>query len=88
MPNIKSAKKRMELSRAANARNRAKRSRLRTAIKRVRQASEAAEAETRLKEAVSLLDRAARTRLVHPNRAARLKSRLTRHVNALKGSAA
>lgn len=88
MPNIKSAKKRMELSRAANVRNRAKRSRLRTAIKRVRQASEAAEAETRLKEAVSLLDRAARTRLVHPNRAARLKSRLTRHVNALKGSAA
>lgn len=87
MPNIKSAKKRMELSRAANVRNRAKRSRLRGAIKRVRSAGDAAEAQARLQEAFSLLDRAARTRLLHPNRAARIKSRLTQHVNGVAGAA-
>lgn len=83
MPNIKSATKRMELSREANLRNRAKRSRLRGAIKRVRTTADASEARERLQEAFSLLDRAARTRLLHPNRAARIKSRLTRHVNGL-----
>ena len=83
MPNIKSAKKRMELSRTANARNRQRRSTIRTAIKRVRQTDDAAEAETRLRHAVSLLDRAARTRLIHPHRAARLKGQLARHVQSL-----
>jgi small subunit ribosomal protein S20 len=87
MPNIKSAKKRMELSRTANLRNRAKRSRLRGAIKRVRGAADAGEARERLQEAISLLDRAARTRLMHPNRAARIKSRLAQHVNGMAGAA-
>jgi ribosomal protein S20 len=33
-------------------------------------------------EAVRAFDRAARTRAIHPNKAARLKSRLTRKLNA------
>jgi len=85
MPNIKSAKKRMEISRKARERNRARRSHLRTAVKRVRQAETADEARERLRHAFTLLDRAAGHRLVHPNRAARLKSQLSRHVNALEG---
>lgn len=83
MPNIKSAKKRMELSRRARERNRAKRSKLRTAVKRVRDAETAEEGQASLTAAVSLIDRAARRRLIHPNRAARLKSRLARHVASL-----
>ncbi len=83
MPNIKSAKKRMQLSRDAQSRNRAVRSRLRTAVKRVREAETAEDAQARLREAVALLDRAARTRLAHPNRVARVKSQLQRHVNGL-----
>jgi small subunit ribosomal protein S20 len=83
MPNIKSAKKRMELSRTANARNRARRAQLRTAIKRVREAETAEAAQGRLRQAVSLLDRAARTRLVPPNRVARLKGQLARHVDGM-----
>jgi small subunit ribosomal protein S20 len=83
MPNIKSAKKRMELSRKWNAANRQQRSTLRTAIKKVRQAASAEEAQESLSRAVSLLDRASRRRLVHPNRAARLKSQLVRHVQGL-----
>jgi small subunit ribosomal protein S20 len=83
MPNIKSATKRMQLSRKWAARNRTARSRIRTAVKRVRLAEDATEAKARLAEAVALLDRAGRTRLIHPNRVARLKSQLQRHVNGL-----
>ncbi len=83
MPNIKSAKKRMELSARARLKNRSARSRIRTAIKKVRQAETVEEARTRLREAVSLLDRAARRRLFHPNRVARIKSKLTRFVNQM-----
>lgn len=83
MPNIKSAKKRMNLSAQARQKNRAERARIRTAIKRVRQADSPEEGTTHLKDAVALLDRAATRRLFHPNRVARIKSQLTLHVNAL-----
>jgi small subunit ribosomal protein S20 len=83
MPNIKSAKKRMKLSAKARLRNRSDRARIRTAIKQVREADSAVAGEERLRAAVAVLDRAATTRLVHPNRVARIKSGLTRHVQAL-----
>jgi small subunit ribosomal protein S20 len=83
MPNIKSAKKRAELSSKARLKNRSERSRLRTAIKSVHDAPSADEARTRLGRTVALLDRAATRNLVHPNRVARLKGQLQRHVNAL-----
>jgi small subunit ribosomal protein S20 len=83
MPNIKSATKRMELSRKWNEANRRKRSTLRTAIKRVRQAESADEAREAFQKATVLIDRAAGKRLMHPNKAARLKSRLQKHIAAL-----
>jgi small subunit ribosomal protein S20 len=83
MPNIKSAKRRMKLSAQARVRNRSERTRIRTAIKNVRQATSAEAGETRLREAVSILDRAATRRLIHPNRVARIKSSLARHVSGL-----
>ena len=83
MPRIKSAKKRMELSRVANARNRTRRSRIRTAMKKVFQAQDPQAAEALYREAQVLIDRAATRRLMHPNRAARLKGELARHVNGL-----
>ena len=82
MPNIKSAKKRAVLSRKARLKNRSERARIRTAIKSVRETTKK-EAEALLRETVALLDRAATRRLVHPNRVARLKSQLQRHVDAL-----
>ena len=83
MPNIKSAKKRMELSAAARLKNRAERSRIRTAVKSVHAAETAEEADKAMRAAVALLDRAATNRLIHPNRVARIKSGLARRVNAL-----
>jgi small subunit ribosomal protein S20 len=75
VPNIPSAKKNMRKSRAANVRNRAQRSALRTALKKAK--SEGATPEEKL-SAVSLLDRAARKGLIHRNAAGRHKSRLAK----------
>jgi len=73
VPNIKSAKKNMRKTRAATARNKAQRSALRTAL---RKASAADATPDQQRSAVQLLDRAARKGLVHPNAAARRKSRM------------
>lgn len=81
MPNIKSAKKRMVLSEQAREKNRGERSRLRTAIKNARASTKADDVEAKLREAASLLDRAGKSRLIHPNKAARLKGQLARHAN-------
>lgn len=86
MPNIKSAKKRMELSRAANARNRVNRSRIKTAIRRVREAETAEAASAHMKEAISLLDRAATKNLLPANRVARIKSQIARRVNGMSAA--
>ena len=85
MPNIKSATKRMNLSAKAREKNRAARSRLRTAIKNVRAAESTDTAGPALEQAISLLDQARRTRLVHPRKADRLKSQLQLRVNRLTG---
>jgi len=75
MPNIASAKKNMRKSRAAQVRNRAQRSTLRTALKKAKAQNASPEA---MAEAVTLLDRAARKGLVHKNAAARRKSRMAK----------
>jgi len=75
VPNIASAKKNMRKSRAAQARNRAQRSALRTALRKAQAPGAAADVKL---VAVKLLDRAARKGLVHKNAAARHKSRLAR----------
>ena len=75
MPRIKSAKKRMRQSAEARDRNRAQRSQLRTAVKKARTA---AGDQAAMAVAEKTLDRAGRKRLIHPNAAARLKSRLAK----------
>ncbi len=82
MPRIKSAKKRMRQSKANAAQNRTQRSQLRTALKKVRTAAAGAEAQAAYQDAVKLVDRAGRKRLIHPNEAARHKSRLARLAKA------
>ncbi len=88
MPNIKSAEKRQRTSAKSAERNKAARSRMRGAIKKVRQSSSPEEATTALEHATSLLDRAAAKRLIHPNKAARLKSRLSARIREIETAAA
>jgi small subunit ribosomal protein S20 len=83
LPNVKSAEKRMRTNEIRAERNRQARSRLRTALKKVRGADTAEAGTAALQEAISLIDRAARKRLIHPNKAARAKSRLSVFVKKL-----
>ncbi len=82
MPNIKSAKKRMQLSRVERSRNRETRSKIRTAIRRVREAASPEQAEKERRLAVALIDRAAVRMVLHPNKAGRIKAQLDRLVRA------
>lgn len=84
MPRLKSAKKAMRKSRAAHERNRARRSQLRTALKKVKNAGSAKEAQAAYQEATRLLDRAGRKNLIHRNTASRAKSRLAKLVAGKK----
>jgi small subunit ribosomal protein S20 len=67
----------MRKSRTRTAQNRTQRSRLRSALKKVRTATGEA-VESAYAEAVKLLDRAGRKSLIHKNAAARQKSRLAK----------
>jgi len=69
----------MRQAKTHSTRNRTQRSQLRTAIKKVRSAV-GAQAEAAYDEAVRLIDRAGRKRLIHPNAAGRTKSRLNKLV--------
>jgi small subunit ribosomal protein S20 len=90
MPNIASAKKRLRQSVVRRGRNRATKSMLRSQIRKVREAVAAgnvADAEAAFKVCVKYLDRAAVHRVVHPNASARMKSRLSARIKALKQKA-
>jgi small subunit ribosomal protein S20 len=79
MANTKSAKKRAAKSEAQREKNRAIRSQMRTAVKKVRKAAAAGDAggaETLLQQAMRIVDVTAKKGVVHRNTAARTKSRL------------
>jgi small subunit ribosomal protein S20 len=87
MANTKSAEKRNRQNVQQRERNRAHRSRLRTAIKRLRSAvasGDAAKAEEILPSTLSAIDKIAQKKIIHANAAARYKSRLVKRVAALK----
>jgi len=86
MANIKSAKKRILVTKTRNERNKAIRSGVKTAIKKVYAAIEAADtaaAETELKNAISVISKAASKGVLHKDNASRKVSRLTIAVNKI-----
>jgi len=85
MPNHKSAEKRMRQSERRRKINRSNRTRVRTAIKKLRtelSAGNVAEAKAILPETISTIDKAVRKGVMHQNAAARYKARLTKGTNA------
>lgn len=56
---------------------------MRTAVKRVRSTKDKAKAQEELKKTVKLLDQLAARGVIHRNKAANAKSRLTKLVNSL-----
>ena len=86
MPNIKSAEKRVQLSKAQYEKNKAAKSVLKTNIKKfdaaVAEGNREA-AECAYKVAVKTVDRAATKGLIHKNKAAHRKSALTVKLNSM-----
>ena len=78
MPIIKSAKKKLRKDIKRAQHNATIKDRLKGLIKRVRRTP----SEEAMKNAASALDKAAKTKLIHPNKAARLKSRLAKAAKA------
>ena len=86
MPNIKSAKKRVLIAEVRNARNKAAKSELKTAIKKFEAAvaeGNRSEADVAYKVAVKAVDKAAAKGLLHKNNAANKKSSMTIKLNKL-----
>ena len=86
MANIRSAKKRARQSIVARARNSGQRSMFRTLIRNVVKAIDAKDkpkAEAAYKDMVPVIDRYAAKGMIHKNKAARHKSRLSERIKAL-----
>ncbi|HEV2844109.1 MAG TPA: 30S ribosomal protein S20 [Thermoanaerobaculia bacterium] len=86
MANTKSAEKRNRQNVKARERNRAQRSTLRTAIKKLRVAvssGDAAKAQELLSTTLGVIDKTAQKKVIHANTASRYKSRLEQKVAAL-----
>ena len=83
MPNIKSAKKRVMVSKIKTERNKSRNSALKTAIKKANAAieSNAADKDVLVKAAVKKIDQAAAKGLIHKNNAARKVSALSSKLN-------
>jgi len=85
MPNTASAKKRLRQNEKRRQHNRGLRSRMRTQLRRVREAVESGDSEKAQSEfriATKRLDQAVAKSLIHKNAAARSKSRLSKMVKA------
>lgn len=83
MAHHKSAKKRIRQDEKKRLHNRYYKKSTRTALKKVREMEDKAEAEKQLPALFSMIDRLAKRNLFHPNKAANLKSGLAKHIKTL-----
>ena len=89
MPNTKSAEKRLRQNKIRNARNKSVKSSVKTQVKKVMAAIDEGNietAETEFKTAAKKLDKAGSKRIIHPNAAARKKSRLQSAIKKAKSA--
>lgn len=91
MPNTESAKRAHRKAERRRIANKSQRSTLKTTVKKVRVAAagtDVAAAKDALQVAIKKLDQAADKHLIHRNKAARNKSRLTKLINKLSAKPA
>ncbi|CAM1351549.1 30S ribosomal protein S20 [Tenacibaculum insulae] len=83
MANHKSAIKRIRSNDAKRLRNKYQHKTTRNAVRRLKASEDKKEAEGMLSTVVSMLDKLAKNNVIHKNKAANLKSKLTKHVASL-----
>lgn len=83
MANHKSALKRIRSNEAKRLRNKYQHKTTRNAVRDLRSVEDQKDAESKLGNVISMLDKLAKNNIIHKNKAANLKSKLTKHVAAL-----
>ncbi len=83
MANHKSALKRIRTNEAKRLTNRYQHRTTRNAIKKIREMDKAKDAAAFLPSVVSMIDKLAKRNVIHANKAANLKSGLTKHIATL-----
>lgn len=83
MANHKSSLKRIRNSEVKRIRNRYQHKTARNAVRDLRAMTSKEEAQAKLKEVISMLDKIAKKNIIHKNKASNLKSKLTRFVAKL-----
>ena len=83
MANHKSAIKRIRSNEAKRLRNKYQHKTTRNAMKKLRALTDKKEAETLFPTVASMIDKLAKRNIIHNNKAANLKSKLTKHVASL-----
>ena len=83
MANHKSALKRIRSNEAKRLRNKYQHKTARNAVRDLRTSEDKKEAEGKLNTVISMLDKLAKKNIIHKNKAANLKSQLTKHVSAM-----
>lgn len=84
MANHKSSVKRIRSNKAKEIRNKYQAKTVRNAIKHFRAIADKKEAVAALPKMVAMLDKLAKTDVIHKNKASNLKSELAVHVNHIK----
>lgn len=83
MANHKSALKRIRSNEAKRLLNKYQHKTTRNAVRDLRAVEDKTEAQSKLSNVISMLDKLAKRNIVHKNKVANLKSKLTKHVAAL-----
>mgnify|MGYP006289280367 CR=1 FL=1 len=83
MAHHQSAKKRIRQSASRKVHNKYYAKTTRNAVKKLYHTNDKSEAEQLLPQVSSMLDKLAKKNQIHKNKAGNLKSKLTKHVNAL-----
>lgn len=83
MANHKSALKRIRQSAVRRVHNRYYHKTMRNAVRKLKETTDAKEAQSMLAEVTAMIDKMAKRNVIHKNKAANLKSGITKHVNSL-----
>ncbi|WP_343668103.1 30S ribosomal protein S20 [Chitinophaga sp.] len=83
MANHKATKKDVRQSKARNERNRYYGKTTRNAIRDLKKLTDKAAAGEKLSDVISMIDKLAKRNIIHKNKAANLKSKLSKKVNTL-----
>ncbi len=88
MANHKATEKDVRKVKVRRERNRLKGKTTRNAIRKVAATADFKEASENLPKTIAMIDKLAKSNVIHKNKAANLKSKLTKKVNALKNAVA